>query len=138
MDPHRVRRLLLCSGKVYYDLLEARREHGLRDTAIIRVEQLYPFPLDEVSAVLERYPNARNVVWAQEEPRNQGAWYYMQSRRHLNACLSARHSLEYAGRPYSASPAVGYLHVHLAQQKRLISEALDLERAHKHAQLSSV
>jgi 2-oxoglutarate dehydrogenase E1 component len=137
IERHRVRRLLLCSGKVYYDLLEARREHGLRDTAIIRIEQQYPFPLEEVRAVLERYPNARNLVWAQEEPRNMGAWYYMQSRRHLTGCLSPKHTLEYAGRPYSASPAVGYLHVHLAQQKKLVSDALDLERAHKHAQLSS-
>jgi 2-oxoglutarate dehydrogenase E1 component len=138
IDPHRVRRLLLCSGKVYFDLLEARREHGLRDTAIVRIEQQYPFPLEEVGAVVERYPNARSVVWAQEEPRNQGAWRYMQSRAHLKACLSSRHTLEYAGRPYSAAPAVGYLHVHLAQQKRLIADALQLERVQQQRQLSSV
>ncbi len=137
IDARRVRRLLLCSGKVYFDLLEARREHDLRDTAIVRIEQQYPFPLDEVAEVLERYPNARNVVWVQEEPRNQGAWYYMQSRRHLKACLSPRHSLEYAGRPYSASPAVGYLHVHLAQQKRFVSDALQPERAQQQQKLLS-
>lgn len=137
IEPHRVRRLLLCSGKVYFDLLEARREHRLHDTAIARIEQQYPFPLDEVTGVLERYPNARTLVWAQEEPRNQGAWYYMQSRRHLNACLSPKHVLEYAGRPYSASPAVGYLHVHLAQQRNLISDALQLERVQRQRQLSS-
>jgi len=137
IDPRRVRRLLLCSGKVYFDLLEARRAHDLRDTAIVRIEQQYPFPLDKIAEVLERYPNARNVVWVQEEPRNQGAWNYMQSRRHLNACLTSRHSLEYAGRPYSASPAVGYLHVHLAQQKRLVADALQLERIQAQKQVSS-
>lgn len=138
LDTHKIKRLLLCSGKVYFDLVEARREHGLRDTAIVRIEQQYPFPLEEVAAVLDRYPAARDVVWVQEEPRNQGAWNYMQSRRHLNACLSSRHTLDYAGRPYSASPAVGYLHVHLAQQKRLIADALRLEVAHQRKQLSSV
>jgi 2-oxoglutarate dehydrogenase E1 component len=137
LEPQKVRRLLFCSGKVYFDLLEARREHELRDTAIIRIEQQYPFPLEEVIAVLERYPAARNVVWVQEEPRNQGAWYYMQSHRHLNACLSSKHTLEYAGRPYSASPAVGYLHLHLAQQRQLISDALELEAALQRPQLSS-
>ncbi|MDQ3732327.1 MAG: 2-oxoglutarate dehydrogenase E1 component, partial [Pseudomonadota bacterium] len=138
LDTHKIKRLLLCSGKVYFDLVEARREHGLRDTAIVRIEQQYPFPLEEVAAVLDRYPAARDVVWVQEEPRNQGAWNYMQSRRHLNACLSSRHTLDYAGRPYSASPAVGYLHVHLAQQKRLTADALRLEVAHQRKQLSRV
>jgi 2-oxoglutarate dehydrogenase E1 component len=137
IEPSRVRRLLLCSGKVYFDLLEARREYGLRDIAIARIEQQYPFPQEKVTAVLDRYPNARTVVWVQEEPRNQGAWSYMLSQRHLKACLSPRHALEYAGRPYSASPAVGYLHVHLAQQKRLISDALQLERAQQQKQASS-
>ena len=121
-----VTRLLLCSGKVYYDLLEARREHRLDNIAIVRIEQQYPFPREEVSAAINGYPNAKDVVWVQEEPRNQGAWYYMQSRRNLKGILTPEHHLEYAGRPYSASPAVGYLHLHREQQRALVAEALQL------------
>ncbi|MGI9302505.1 MAG: 2-oxoglutarate dehydrogenase E1 component [Gammaproteobacteria bacterium] len=129
IDTSAVTRLLLCSGKVYFELLEARRTNRLAHVAIVRIEQLYPFPLDDLQAVLERYPNAKDIVWVQEEPSNQGAWFYMQSRRHLPALLSPPHRLSYAGRKYSASPAVGYLHRHRVQQKALIDDALQLTEA---------
>lgn len=126
IDPRKVSRLLLCSGKVYFELLETRREHRLSHIAIIRIEQQYPFPATELSEIIHRYPRAKDVVWVQEEPRNQGAWYYMQSRRTIKGCLSLEHHLDYAGRAYSASPAVGYLALHRSQQKELIETALQL------------
>ena len=127
LNSNKVTRLILCDGKIYFDLLEARREHELEHIAIARIEQLYPFPKDDVITVLKRYPRANDVIWVQEEPRNQGAWFYMQSRRHLPACLEQKRRLNYAGRGYSASPAVGYLHLHLAQQRQIVSDALQLE-----------
>ena len=127
VDPKKATRLVLCSGKVYYDLLEKRREHQLEHVAIARVEQLYPFPKEEILALLARYPKANEIYWAQEEPRNQGSWFHMLSRRHLAGCIDARHTLSYAGRTYSASPAVGYLNVHLQQQKALVDTALGLD-----------
>jgi 2-oxoglutarate dehydrogenase E1 component len=132
LEARQVTRLLFCSGKVYYDLLEARRKHRLDNIAIVRIEQQYPFPREEVGAAINRYPNAIDVVWVQEEPRNQGAWSYMQSRRNLKGILTSEHRLEYAGRPYSASPAVGYLHVHREQQKALVAEALQLGMTKPH------
>jgi 2-oxoglutarate dehydrogenase E1 component len=81
--PEEVTRLVMCSGKVYYDILEKRREKELRHVAIARVEQLYPFPEKEIVALLKRYPKANEICWAQEEPRNQGMWFHMLSRRHL-------------------------------------------------------
>ena len=128
VDPKKVTRLILCTGKVFYDLLEKRRENGIEDIAIARVEQLYPFPEEEIRALLDKYVNAREVCWAQEEPRNQGSWFFMLSRRHLAGCIdSKRHSLVYAGRDYSASPAVGYMNIHLQQQRALVENALRLE-----------
>ncbi len=126
IEPERVRRLLFCSGKVFFDLLEARREHRLEHVAIVRIEQQYPFPTELVRAVIERFQRARDIVWVQEEPRNQGAWYYMQSHRNLKGCLTPEHRLHYAGRKYSASPAVGYLQKHRAQQRALVEQALQL------------
>ena len=128
IEKHAVTRLLICSGKVYYDLLEARRTKELGDIAIIRLEQLFPFPQQEMKRVIDAYPNANEVVWVQEEPKNQGGWYYMQSRGTMIGCLSARHVFGYAGRSYSASPAVGSLSLHLAQQKKLVDDALQQER----------
>jgi len=120
---------VMCSGKVFYDLLEKRREHAIEDIAIVRVEQLYPFPDEEINALLERYSNATEICWAQEEPRNQGSWFFMLSSRHLGGCIDrARHSLIYAGRDYSASPAAGYMNVHLQQQRALITDALRLDQ----------
>ena len=127
LDPERVTRLVMCSGKVYFDLLERRREHALEHVAIARVEQLYPFPEEEVKALLKRYPKANEICWAQEEPRNQGTWFFMLSRRHLAGLTAERHTLSYAGRDYSASPAAGYLNVHLEQQRALVDTALGLD-----------
>ena len=128
IDKTAVTRLLICAGKVYYDLLAARRDNALNNIAIIRLEQLFPFPSAEMKQVIDSYPNAVEVVWVQEEPKNQGSWYYMQSRGTMIGCLSEQHLFGYAGRFYSASPAVGYLSAHLAQQKKLVEDALQLEK----------
>ena len=128
IDKTAVTRLLICSGKVYYDLLAARRDNALNNIAIIRLEQLFPFPSVEMKQAIDSYPNAVEVVWVQEEPKNQGGWYYMQSRGTMIGCLSEQHLFGYAGRFYSASPAVGYLSAHLAQQKKLVEDALQLEK----------
>ena len=120
-----VRRVVLCSGKVYYELLEKRREQEIGDIAIVRVERLYPFPEAQLRKQLERYPNATEIIWCQEEPQNQGAWFAIQ--HHLHATLPDPGLLRYVGRPFSAAPAVGYAWLHLQQQHRLVSEALGLE-----------
>jgi 2-oxoglutarate dehydrogenase E1 component len=117
-----VKRVVFCAGKVYFDLLEQRREEKIKDIAICRVEQLYPFPRDSVVKELKRYPNADEVVWCQEEPKNQGAWY--QILHHFKACIEDRQTVLYAGREASASPAAGYLAVHREQQATLIQAAL--------------
>ena len=119
-----VKRVILCAGQVYYDLASGRAERKLEDdVAIIRVEQLYPFPDNEVKAELAKYPNAKQVVWAQEEPQNQGAFY--QIRHRLEAVIAEDQKLSYAGRPSSASPAVGYMSKHVAQLKKLVEDALN-------------
>jgi 2-oxoglutarate dehydrogenase E1 component len=117
-----VRRVVLCSGKVFFDLLTVRRERKITDVAILRVEQLYPFPRRHLRQLLDQYSNAREIVWCQEEPRNQGAWYQIQ--HHLRALKHGDQSLGYAGRPPSASPACGYPRLHHAQQLALIDTAL--------------
>jgi len=117
-----VKRVVFCTGKVYFDLLEQRREQKIKDIAICRVEQLYPFPRKEVIAEIDRYANAPEVVWCQEEPKNQGAWY--QIMHHLRVCVGDNHTLLYAGRDASASPAAGYLSVHREQQSKLVNAAL--------------
>ena len=123
-----VTRLLICSGKVYYDLLEGRRGNEAGNIAVIRLEQIFPFPQKEMKRVIDSYPNATEVVWVQEEPKNQGGWYYMQSRGTMIGCLSKQHVFGYAGRNYSASPAAGSLSLHLAKQKKLVDDALQLEK----------
>ena len=128
LDHAAVTRLLFCSGKVYFDLLEARRKNQIGNIAIARIEQLFPFPHTEVKAVIDSYPNLREVVWVQEEPKNQGSWYYMQSRGTMIGCLADHHTFGYAGRFYSASPAVGYMQLHLQQQKQLVDDALELNK----------
>lgn len=135
-DPEKVERLVLCSGKVYYDVLEKRRESEADNVAIVRIEQLYPFPRAAIQAMLDRYANAADVVWCQEEPRNQGSWFFMLSRRHL-AGMAAGRNLHYAGREYSASPAAGYLNVHLEQQRALVHDALGLDEAEAVSQQKS-
>jgi 2-oxoglutarate dehydrogenase E1 component len=115
------RRVVFCSGKVYFDLLKARRKEGLRDVAILRIEQLYPFPGEEYEAALRRYPNAREVVWCQEEPQNQGAWYQI---RHRLEGLSHNRRVLYAGRAPAAAPATGIMRLHEAEQQALVEAAL--------------
>ncbi len=117
-----IKRVVFCSGKVYYDLAEKRDAENIREVAVMRVEQLYPFPEDDLRGFVEEFPNATEVVWCQEEPKNQGAWY--QSRHHLQACISDQHELKYVGRPHSASPAVGYFTRHLEEQQALVNEAI--------------
>ncbi len=117
----KVKRLVACSGKVYYDLAKYREEQGLTDVAIIRVEQLYPFPHKAFAAELKKYPNLQEVVWCQDEPQNQGAWYFVQHSIYEN--MSAGQKLGYSGRAASASPAVGYAHLHQTQQKALVEGA---------------
>ena len=122
-DPKKVKRVVLCSGKVYYDLLEDAQKRGQDDVAIIRVEQLYPFPRALLSAELQqKYTKATDVIWCQEEPQNQGAWY--QIKHHLQACLAKGQALSYAGRSRSPSPAVGHFADHVAEQQQLVADAL--------------
>jgi 2-oxoglutarate dehydrogenase E1 component len=113
---------VLCAGKVYYDLLEQRRRDQIENVAIVRIEQLYPFPSDEYTAAIDRYAKAVEIVWCQEEPQNQGSWY--QIRHRLQEGLSPAHTLLYAGRPGAAAPAVGVYQVHLEQQQSLVNAAL--------------
>jgi 2-oxoglutarate dehydrogenase E1 component len=124
IDPHKIRRVVVCSGKVFFDLLDARRKREIDDIAFIRIEQLYPFPTAVFCIELERYPQAEQVVWCQEEPQNQGAWQYIWSTLRDSKCNDQ--SLSYAGRPASASPAVGYYKKHVQQLQALIDDALSI------------
>ncbi len=119
--PSQVRRVVFCSGKVYFDLLKARRKEQLRDAALVRIEQLYPFPVEEYQAVLGAYPEAREIVWCQEEPQNQGAWYQI---RHRLQELAARRPVLYAGRAPAAAPATGLGKIHEQEQQLLVHAAL--------------
>ena len=121
IDAAKVKRVIACSGKVYYDLVKKRDEKKSTDVAIIRVEQLYPFPHKAFAAELKKYPNATDIVWCQDEPQNQGAWFFVQHYIHENMLDGQK--LGYAGRPASASPAVGYAHLHQEQQKALLDQA---------------
>ncbi len=117
----KVKRVIACSGKVYYDLIKKRADKGSDDVAILRVEQLYPFPHKAFSTELKKYPNATDVVWCQDEPQNQGAWFFVQHYIHENMLDGQK--LGYSGRASSASPAVGYAHLHQDQQKALVDGA---------------
>ncbi len=121
IDAKKVKRIIACSGRVYYDLVNARKERTQTDVAIIRIEQLYPFPHKAFTAELKKYPNAIDLVWTQDEPQNQGAWFQIQHNILEN--MADGQKLAYAGRPASASPAVGYYDKHYAQQKALIETA---------------
>jgi 2-oxoglutarate dehydrogenase E1 component len=127
LEAKNVRRVIVCSGKVYYDLLAYRRENKIADIAVIRLEQQYPFPHADFKAEVAKYPTAREIVWCQEEPQNQSAWYRL--RAYLRADIADTQLLSYAGRPISASPAVGYLSKHLEQQKQLVEDAFAAELA---------
>jgi 2-oxoglutarate dehydrogenase E1 component len=122
IDPKAVRKVVFCTGKVYYDLVLARRERELDDVVVLRIEQLYPFPNKTLEAEMRKYPAATQVVWCQDEPQNQGAWFFVQ--HHIQDALRDGQRLSYAGRPASASPAVGYYDKHYAQQKDLLTAAL--------------
>jgi len=122
IKPKLVTRLVMCSGKVYYDLLEARRNDELDHVAIIRIEQLYPFPNDLFKLEIEKYPNVEHIIWCQEEPKNQGAWY--QSKHHFYNNIDKDITIFYAGRVAAAAPAVGNHIVHIEQQKAVIKAAL--------------
>lgn len=122
-----VKRAVLCSGKVYYDLLERRRKDEQNDSVVIRIEQLYPFPEDDLEAVLKPYEHLEDIVWCQEEPMNQGAWYSSQHHmRRVIANIDPTLNLRYAGREASAAPAAGYMALHLEQQEQLIKDALGI------------
>ena len=125
LDANAVERVILCSGKVYYDLLERRREDAVDNVAIVRMEQLYPFPESELAAAIADYANLKDVIWCQEEPMNQGAWYAQQ--HHMRRVI-LRHDeslyLTYAGREGSAAPAAGSMQRHLEEQNQLVEDAL--------------
>ena len=121
IKPEKVKRMVVCSGKVYYDLVKKREERGSDDVAIVRIEQLYPFAHKAFANEIKKYPNATEIVWAQDEPQNQGAWFFVQHYIHENMLDGQK--LGYSGRAASASPAVGYSHLHQEQQKALVDGA---------------
>ncbi|GAA5007336.1 2-oxoglutarate dehydrogenase E1 component [Acinetobacter puyangensis] len=128
INKENVNRLVICGGKVYYDLLEKRRELGLDNVAIIRVEQLYPYPADVLNAIIETYPNIKDVVWTQEEPKNQGAWLFIAPRLYEEILPLGRNiSISYAGREASAAPACGSPYLHAKQQAQLVQDALGVQ-----------
>ena len=123
-NANRVRRVVLCSGHIWAEVQADKRRAQAEDVALVRIEELYPFPTDAVSDILERYAQASEVIWLQEEPRNMGAWTFVE--RHLRD----RHDLRYVGRPEQASPAEGWSEAHTAEQHRIISEILEGVPAH--------
>ena len=124
-DPGSVERVVVCSGKVFYDLNEARKKSGERRVALVRCEQFYPFPQAALIEILAGYPKVKQLVWCQEEPKNMGGWTFMESR--LENLLSRCERPRYVGREASASPATGSYAVHTQEQQRLVSEALTIE-----------
>jgi 2-oxoglutarate dehydrogenase E1 component len=125
LDPDKVRRVVFCSGKVYYDVAEARQVNNVADVAVVRIEQLYPFPIERYADEIAAYPNADAIVWCQEEPQNQGAWY--QIRHRLQEAMRDNQNLFYAGRPSAAAPASGVFKLHLQQQQALVEAALNIQ-----------
>ena len=122
IPPAQVERVVFCSGKVYFDLLKARRSSASRSVALVRIEQLYPFPVEQYQVVLARYANATDLVWCQEEPQNQGAWYQI---RHRLQDLAGPRTVYYAGRAAAAAPATGLSRNHELEQRRLVDTALN-------------
>jgi 2-oxoglutarate dehydrogenase E1 component len=125
-DRTQITRLVLCSGRVYYDLLEKRQAENLTDVALLRIEQLYPFPWRLLRRELGHYPAVTEFVWCQEEPQNQGAWYA--TRHKLEEVIGDENKLIYTGREALSAPAVGYTRLHVEQQKALVNSALGLEQ----------
>ena len=122
LDYEKITKVILCCGKVYYDLLQKRRHDGLDNIAILRIEQLYPFPKEMLCKKLQQFPRAKQIVWCQEEPQNQGVWFAAQSK--IRNCLEPRHTLHYVGREFAAAPAVGSILLHNKQQAKLVADAL--------------
>ena len=126
--PEAIRRMIMCSGKVYYDLLDKKRSEELNDAIIVRIEQLYPFPQEDLDELIAQYPNLEHVVWCQEEPMNQGAWYC--SQHHMRRSVAEHPNktlhLVYAGRAASAAPACGYMSIHVQEQQKLVNDALGI------------
>jgi 2-oxoglutarate dehydrogenase E1 component len=120
-----VTRVVLCCGKVYYELLQKRRDAGLQHVAIVRIEQLYPFPKKILMNFLESYPKATHIIWCQEEPQNQGVWF--SSQHNMLDCLNSKQTLAYAGRGFAAAPAGGSSYLHAEQQEALVKQALGIE-----------
>lgn len=127
LDKQKVTRVVMCSGKVYYDLLEKRDKDEIDDTALVRIEQLYPFPERKLEEVLESYPNMTHLVWCQEEPKNQGAWFCSQHHMYNVARAVGKNRVYYAGREMAAAPAAGSMSLHVEQQKRLVQNAFDVK-----------
>jgi 2-oxoglutarate dehydrogenase E1 component len=125
-DASHVRRLILCSGKVYVDLADIQDQKEVITVAIARVEQLYSFPTDQLDGVMKRYPNLQEVVWLQEEPANMGAWEFIRPR--LRELIASRWTLRYIGRPRQASPAEGSSAWHRRNQKAIIQQAFHLDK----------
>ncbi|HEB81560.1 MAG TPA: 2-oxoglutarate dehydrogenase E1 component [Gammaproteobacteria bacterium] len=124
IEPKQVRRVIICSGKIYYELLEARRLNRITDIALLRVEQIYPFPGEQLDALLKQYKQTNELVWCQEEPKNQGAWDF--SKLRIPAFIDPRWQLSYIGREPSAAPAVGSAKLHARQQQAIIDQALNI------------
>jgi len=128
LEDNKVKQIVFCSGKVYYDLLEERRKREIDNIAIVRIEQLYPFPIKLYAEQVARYKNAEQIVWCQEEPQNQGAWYSIRHR--LMAVLTDKLTLRYAGRKHASAPATGYNQMHQQEQKALVNDALNIDGVH--------
>jgi 2-oxoglutarate dehydrogenase E1 component len=128
VKPEKIKRVVLCTGKVYYDLLQQRRERKIKDVYLLRVEQLYPFPTEELAEELKDFANA-DIVWCQEEPKNQGAWFFVNPL--IEECLgSIKHKAarpRYVGRSEAAAPATGLNSRHVAEQEKLVDEALSVK-----------
>ena len=120
-----IKRIVICSGKVYFDLLEKRQEIKEKRVQLVRIEQIYPFPAKTLAKLIKRFVNAEEYIWCQEEPQNQGAWYC--SQHHFRAAIPEGTYLTYAGRNASAAPAVGYMSVHVKEQQALVTQALTLD-----------
>ena len=127
LDRKKIKRVVMCSGKVYYDLLEKRDGDDLSDTALVRIEQLYPFPEQRLQEILESYPNLEHLVWCQEEPMNQGAWYCSQHHMYRVATKAGVGPVHYAGRDMAAAPAAGSMSLHVEQQQRLVQDAFEIK-----------
>ena len=125
LQNNEVRRVVICSGKIYYELLEARRLARIHDIAILRIEQIYPFPGEQLDALLDQYANTNELIWCQEEPKNQGAWDF--SKLRIPAFLNPRWQLGYVGREPSSAPAVGSARLHAIEQQTIINNALDIK-----------